>query len=86
MPLPSQPGTPPQLLCYHRTPILGMTIFKQDHPLKGKKIQGVQGAGGVPPIDQIRKLVSDGSPYPILVLQKQDTETEMVTHKIRILK
>ena len=67
-------------------PILGMTIFKQEHPLKGKKIQGVQGAGGVPPIDQIRKLVSDGSPYPIVVLQKQDTETEMVTHKIRILK
>ena len=68
-------------------PILGMAIFKQDNPLKGKKIQGVQGAGGgVPPIDQIRKLVSDGSPYPIVVLQKQDTETEMVTHKIRILK
>ena len=30
-------------------PILGMTIFKQEHPLKGKKIQGVQGAGGGPP-------------------------------------
>ena len=44
------------------------------------------GGGGVPPIDQIRKLVSDGSPYPIVVLQKHDTETEMVTHKIRILK
>ena len=24
-------------------PILGMAIFKWDHPLKGKKIQGVQG-------------------------------------------
>ena len=24
-------------------PILGMAIFKQDHPLKGKKIQGVKG-------------------------------------------
>ena len=67
-------------------PILGMAIFKQDHPLKGKKSRVSRGPGGVPPIDQIRKLVSDGSPYPIVVLQKQDTETEMVTHKIRILK
>ena len=64
-------------------PILGMAIFKQDHPLKGKKSRVSRGTAL---IDQIRKLVSDGSPYPILVLQKQDTETEMVTHKIRILK
>ena len=50
---------------------------------KGKKSRVSRGA---PLIDQIRKIVPDGSPYPILVLQKQDTETEMVTHKIRILK